>query len=161
FIPWWHSTALLWATRADGGAPSSWRSLGAPSGVTFRSAPAATSFHPNGVVVFVLGSDGNVWSTATYAGDWSDEVPLPAIWGHPSGYTLVGDPTAISTGDELIDLFATDTAGDLWRRTYDHGALSGWFFSPTPLGQPIDPGVDVAAMGTGRMLVTVTIHGSP
>ena len=127
--------------KADGSlVASGWEPLGGVS----SGSPAATTWGPGRLDVFVRGSDNNLWHK-WYAGAWSGWESL----GSPAG-GLGSDPAAVAWGPGRIDVLAAGVDGQLWHKWYA-GGWSGW----EPLGGGLLTAPAVASWGSGRLDVFV------
>jgi hypothetical protein len=117
-----------------------WESLGGAS----KGAPAATTWGPGRLDVFVRGADNQLWHKS-YSGSWS-------VWqslGSPPG-GLGSDPAAVAWSAGRIDVFVTGVDGHLWHKSYA-GSWSGWEnLSGGIVGAPA-----VSSWGPGRLDVFV------
>jgi hypothetical protein len=165
YVAPYYADRVFWNRRSDtpihGGSPQGWVSIGGPPApVTIVSSPAVASWAPNRQDVFVVGSDGNMWHTATFTGDWSDHVGWSS-WSHPTteGFNgFAGDPDLASWGDQRLDLLVFDRQNPpkLWHAYWDHGAgFQQWFTWPTPSGKTLTPSPSIVGMGYGRLEVSV------
>jgi hypothetical protein len=158
-----------WDTSPTGvGSDSAWRNLGRPSGFgtlfgsgfKFVSAPTIASDRPDSIVVFVVGSDGNLWQRSTRSGTFMDNVPW-VNYGNP-GVAIAGNPAVTSWGDGRFDMFVTGTNGALYHRWIDGNSAfywEHWTDQTVGLGQ-LDPGVDAAALGWGAVMVSTRVGGN-
>jgi hypothetical protein len=115
---------------------SGWESLGSFS----QSAPAATTWGPGRLDVFVRGRDNGLWHK-WYGGMWMGWEPL----GSPPG-GLTSAPSAVSWASGRIDVFAAGAGGHLWHKWYRAG-WSGW----EPLGGVLVGAPAVSSWGFGRL----------
>jgi hypothetical protein len=119
---------------------SGWESLGGIS----RGAPAATTWGPGRLDVFVRGADNALWHKWS-AGRWTSWERL----GSPPG-GLTSAPAAVSWAPGRIDVFAAGAYGRLWHRWYQ-SRWSSW----ESLGGVIVGAPAVASWGSGRLDVFV------
>jgi hypothetical protein len=105
------------------------------------SGPAASSWAPGRLDVFVRGTDNQIWHKF-YAGGWSTFSPL--------GGGTMDSPAAVSWGNGRIDVFVRGTDNQLWHTWYANG-WSGW----EPLGGGLASGPAVTTWGPGRLDVFV------
>jgi Repeat of unknown function (DUF346) len=105
------------------------------------SGPAASSWAPGRLDVFVRGTDNQLWHK-WYAAGWSGFEAL--------GGTTVDSPAAVSSGNGRIDVFVRGTDNQLWHRWYANG-WSSW----EPLGGMLSSGPAVTTWGPGRLDVFV------
>jgi hypothetical protein len=111
------------------------------------SAPATVDQPSLGQAVFVVGTDDHVW-WATDHMDWT------SLGAPPVG--IVGDPAAVSWGDDRIDLFVRGGDNRLWQDWTDCGGCqwSGWL---KPLGNngTLASSPTATSWGVGRIDVFV------
>src|SRR5262249_36807044 len=107
-----------WAT---GSGWAGWQNLGAPSGVTFVGAPAATSWAAGRYDVIAVGNN-----KVTYHNYWTSSTGW-AGWQSLGGSTPY-DPTAVSAASNWLDVFvAGTTAGTVFHQYWhDGGGWTGW-----------------------------------
>lgn len=150
--------ALWWRRYVRGSGWSPWRSLGG----TLASGPAAVSFRPGGVNVFVRSPAGAVWQRALADGDWSP-------WIRVAG-GVTSAPAVASWAPGRLDLFARGSDARLWHRVYRTGrGWTGWLRLDGTIASGTQPAVaapsvgllDVAAIGpSGRAYVKTYRPGS-
>jgi hypothetical protein len=109
-----------------------------------QGAPAATTWGPGRLDVFVRGS-GNDLMHKWYTGSWSGWEDL----GAPPG-GLGSDPGAVAWSSGRIDVFAAGMDGHLWHKWYA-GGWSGW----ENLGGIVKGAPAVASWSAGRLDVFV------
>lgn len=118
---------------------SPWQSLGGE----LASAPAAASWGPNRLDVFVAGRDNSLlhawWDGTTWNG-----------WENLGG-VVTANPTAVSWGPNRLDLFIRGVDGALWHKWWDGAAWSGW----ENLGGMLVSAPAVAAWGFNRLDVFI------
>jgi len=105
------------------------------------SGPAASSWAPGRLDVFVRGTDNAMWHK-WFDGAWRGWESL--------GGGLTSEPAAVSWGPGRIDGFARGTDNQLWHKWFD-GAWHGW----EPLGGGLSSGPAVASWASGRLDVFV------
>ncbi len=86
-------------------------------GGTLKSAPAAASWGPNRLDLFVRGADDALWHK-WWDGAWRGWERL--------GGTLTSGPAATSSGNGLLDVFARGTDNGLWHLRWNGRAWSDW-----------------------------------
>ena len=123
---------------------SGWTSLGG----ILTSGPAAASWGPGRLDVFVRGTDNAVWHKWFSGGKWSGWQSL--------GGRVIGEPGAASTGAGKLDLFARGTSNALLARNYNvtGAGWSAW----TSLGGTLTSSPSATVPAAGAM--TVFVRGS-
>ena len=124
---WYSPGAGKWA---------SWISLGAPTGTSFVSDPAAIDGVSGNEDVYALDANGDVeqaWFTpAPGCGCWSGWLSL----GAPAATKLVGGPVAIDGVSGNEDVYALDANGDVEQAWFTPapgcGCWSGWLSLGAP-----------------------------
>ncbi len=81
------------------------------------SSPAAASWGPGRLDLFIRGEDNALWHRA-YSNGWGDWESL--------GGTLTSDPAAVSWGEGRIDVFARDQDNRLLHIAYAGGSWFSW-----------------------------------
>lgn len=106
---------------------------------SLASAPAVSTWGPDHLNVFALGSDNAIWNIPFFNGAWHswNHVGNAGDPGHPPGVNLTSAPAAVSWDINRIDIFARDSSNDVWHISYDRNTdkWSGW----DSLGMP-NPG---------------------
>jgi hypothetical protein len=147
----------VWDATAVIQVGPTWNPITLPSGAgTPCSAPTAVSWTSGDTAridVFYLGcqSDPHLhhlyWIGSTMgADDWGTSTAS----GHGS---LTGAPAVASFRDGRLDVFATDSKGQLAHAYWDNGS-GGWDSWGTPSGTTLYTDPSVAAMGDSRLAVT-------
>jgi murein DD-endopeptidase MepM/ murein hydrolase activator NlpD len=114
---------------------SPWESLGG----VLNSGAEATSWGPNRLDVFAVGTDGAAYQKSWDGSRWSGWASL--------GGKLSSDPAAVSVAANRIDLFARGTDDALWQRSFDGTRWGAW----QSLGGVLASGPAAAAMGSGQI----------
>ena len=124
---------------------TTWRAW-EPLGKLIQGTPAAVSFQPERVDLFVREALTNiVWWRSWNGGTWG-------TWQNLGG-PIAGDITAISRAYGKIDLFARGLDGALWTKSWDE--LVGWTSGWTWLGGVIEGVPSVVSFDQNHMLVAV------
>jgi hypothetical protein len=105
---------LAYRSRSPAGTWSGVTDLGG----ALRSQPAAVSWAPGRLDVFVRGTDNLLWHRVQQAGRWT-------AWRSLGG-TLSSAPAAASWSPGRLDVFVRGTDNVLWHRWHDGGAWSAW-----------------------------------
>jgi hypothetical protein len=107
-----------WFTINDGW--SDWEIL---THANFVGDPAAVSWGPGHIDVFIAADNGHVYDKTFDGSNWS-------LWQDlgpgPSGQAILYSPAGASWGPGRIDLFVVGSDQALYHRWYDSGQWSGW-----------------------------------
>ena len=120
------------------------------------SEPAAVSWGPNRIDVFVRGTDNTLWHQWFDNGIWENGEPLDA----PLDGVITSAPAAASEAEGQLSLFVRGSDNALWFRRFAGGVWQNW----ESLGGPPD-GVATSApaatsWGAGRLDVFVQSSGN-
>jgi GH25 family lysozyme M1 (1,4-beta-N-acetylmuramidase) len=113
-----------------------WGSLGG----TLTSGPAAASWAPDRLDLFVRGTDGALWHKWSSNGQWSGYESLGGAIASGTG------PAAVSWSPDRIDVLVQGTDGQLWHKWWS-GGWSAW----EPLGCALTSSPAVASWAWGRL----------
>ena len=111
------------------------------------SGPAAASWGPGHIDLFVRGADQALWHK-TYDNGWGE-------WENLGG-VLASDPAAVSWGHGRIDVFAQGADNQLWHKAFTAGAWTGW----ESLGGVLTSAPAACTTGTGLLGVVVRGPGN-
>jgi hypothetical protein len=112
--------------------------------------PAAVSWAPGRIDVFVVGADGALWHRWSINGAWSG-------WESRGGQ-LTASPAVASWAPGRLDVFGRGTDGQLYHQFYDGAAWSSWerlggAFTGGPAAASWAPGrIDLFVRGTDNVL---------
>jgi len=128
-----------------GGAPELWNALAQvfgfePLGGTATASPAAVSWGPGRLDVFVRWPDGTLRHNPSSG----------AIWESLGGQIL-GAPAVASWGPGRLDVFVRGTDSSLWHIAWNSSAWTGW----ESLGGGLTAGPTVVSWGSNRLDVLV------
>jgi hypothetical protein len=101
--------------------------------------PAAVSWAPGRIDVFVVGADQALWHRASLNGAWS-------AWESRGGQ-LTSSPAVSSWAPGRLDVFGRGIDGALWHQFFDNGAWSPW----EPLGGALTGGPAAMSSSQGRI----------
>lgn len=81
-------------------------------------------------------------------------------WGHPSGWTLVGSPSATSWTSNRLDVFTlarnnSTSSVELWHIAWTGSSLTSWENFGKPSGVTLTGGVAAVSWGTNRIDIFV------
>ena len=141
---------IWWTSRPSQGW-TGWSTIGAPP-VGAVGVPAAVSWAPGRLDVFVRGGDNKLWQRFSLDGgvSWS-------AWFQPVGAdgTLASSPHVVSWAADRLDVFVLGTDGQIYSRTYAGGWSPFWQGLGAPAagiaGRPT-----AASWGAGRLDLFVT-----
>ena len=141
FTDWWHG---WWPLNGGVAAP------GAPVTVVSRG--------PDKLDVFVVGTDGRVWTAA-----WE---PSFTDWWH--GWWPIGDIRvpqgsavhAVSRSPDKLDIFATDVNGTIWTAAWEPSFTDGWHGWWPLNGGVAAPGAPVTVVSRGPDKLDVFVVGT-
>jgi hypothetical protein len=128
------------------GGWSDWNSIGNPRSGPVTGDPAAVSWGPNRIDLFVRGTDNVLWHN-WYDGSWG--IPPAARW-EPLGGVLYSSPAACSWGPGRLDVFVRGTDNALWHKWFQNG-WSGWESQGNPPSGPITGDPAAVSWGSGRI----------
>jgi GH25 family lysozyme M1 (1,4-beta-N-acetylmuramidase) len=141
-------TAAVFHRWGDGSTFQGYDTLGGL--VADGTEPAAVSWGPNRIDVFVCGVDGQLWHAYWDGASWRGWEPL--------GGLLTATPAVTSWASGRLDIFVRGADHAMWHRFWDQNGWSGWErlggqFTSGPTAESRGPGVlDVFAAGTDRAL---------
>jgi hypothetical protein len=144
--------SIYW-TASNGGAFTSWTSLGAPP-VGMTGDPTSLSSTPGRIDIFVRGGDSRLWQrfTDNRGANWSS-------WFQPLGTdgVLASAPMATSWGSGRLDVVVVGTDGHLYQRYWEGGWSAAWL----DLGFP-SAGIsgDPAAVGWAPGRLDLFVRGT-
>lgn len=136
----------------NGAGPVPWRTL---FGSAVTGTPAAASWAPGRVDLFVRGGDGNYWHQWRDGGPWVGESPCAAVPHYPEhlGGPFESSPAVAAPFANRLELYGRDSRGELQFRYWD-GTWHPW----VSLGRPSSvtlTGDPAAASQTGWMVAIV------
>lgn len=144
-ICWWNTNSVAAFVRgaADNqlyvnmGNGTTWSGWG-PAGGVMTSGPAAVSWGPNRIDVFIRSTDNALWHQYYNGSAWSGWETL--------GGVLAGDPAVCSWQAGRLDVFVRGGDNALWHRYYN-GAWSIW----ESLGGVLTSDPAAVSWGPGRI----------
>lgn len=141
------SDGNVYWTSMQGPAFGPWTGLGSPPVLFgFQGAPAAVSWAPGRLDLFVRGTDNRLWQRFSENGgsSWSG-------WFQPvPDGVLASDPVAVSWAPGRLDIFVMGTDGQVWQRFYEGSWNHAWL----PRGRPavgLNGRPAVTTWGPGRL----------
>jgi hypothetical protein len=146
-----HQLLHMWHDSTDWSHStwSDWEVLALPSGISMASAPAACSRARGELLIFFLGSDGNLHAKTyvepPHGPGWADGPG----WGLETGSTRT--PAAVAWHQtHRLDVFAPGATSNVLHRSFElnHG-FSEW----EDLGGTLNSGVAAASMSPGRLAI--------
>lgn len=114
----------------------------------FAGDPAAVSWGPNRIDLFIHGADGDSLAHKVYDGHWHSWEDL--------GGTMLYSPAVASWAPGRLDVFVIGTDYQLWTKVFDNGQWSGgpswngWW----PLGGSFIASPGAGSLGPGHLDVT-------
>lgn len=138
-----------------------------------RAAPGAhvgaASRRPGQLDIFVVGTDGQVWTAAlTQGGTWAGWWPIPGVTVPQRGYVH-----AVSRSLDRLDIFVTDTQGRImsaaWHPSHAAEGWHGWWHLNGGMAAPGAPvtavsrsadQLDIFVTGTDQRVYTAAWHPS-
>lgn len=126
-----------------------------------RAAPGsqvtAVARRPGQLDLFVVGTDGQVWTAARNPqGQWWGWAAIPGVTVPQRGYVH-----AVSRGKDLLDIFVTDTQGRVmsagWSPANVNGAWQGWWHIR---GGMAAPGAPVTAISRRKDQLDIFVTGT-
>jgi hypothetical protein len=128
--------AIYLRSRHVGGPWTDWGSLAGGA----RSGPAAVSWGPGRLDVFVAGLDAQLWHR------WWDDVFGWSDW-EALGGMLTSAPAVTTFGPGRLDVFARGTDLQMWHKWFVGGIWSAW----EPLGGYLLSGLGAVSWSPGRI----------
>jgi hypothetical protein len=125
---------VRWIAGDGGDGPGSWSSWQFIGPETFNR-PVITSWRPNRMDLFVLGTDKTLYHTS-FDGSWADWEPVP----EGDGIETLG--AGCCWGEDRIDVFGTTASGDLIHVWWDANRFRGQMLDGT--------GTPLAAVSRGK-----------
>jgi len=122
-----------WEYGVSGGAWRGWWPIN--GGIALcGTEPVLVSRKADQLDVFVIGTDGDVWTAAsdesTSTGDWA------GWWSLDSCGKAVTNVSAIASGENYLHVFATRVDGEIHSNEWDGSGWSGWSRVGTITAQP-------------------------
>ena len=118
---------------------------------------SAVSRHPDKLDIFVVGTDGGVWTAAwegkTPATQWEGWWPIPGV------QAKVGSPVGAVARSEMLDIFVVDTGGEIRHASWvaGHPSWLGWL---SVAGGRAAPGSLVTAVSRRPDLLDAFVVGT-